>query len=169
MPQLPSRYRYPGQHPGGIVVVPGYKDIWDFTPFQYPADDPNSAWRTTHFDYHAIDQDVLKLDILGHTDPTQLRMIQDITGDDITKVPHTVLTVGIGTIMSAKEVLILVNGHNKARALAAAVEGSVNHMWTISALQMHPKGIIVCDEAATLELKVGTYKYFLDIEKDNLK
>jgi glucosamine-6-phosphate deaminase len=83
-------------------------------------------------------------------------------------VPKTALTVGVGTVMDAKEVLILVNGHNKARALAAAVEGSVNHMWTISALQMHPKGIIVCDDAATIELKVGTYKYFLDIEKDNL-
>ncbi|MBQ2024961.1 MAG: glucosamine-6-phosphate deaminase [Paludibacteraceae bacterium] len=88
--------------------------------------------------------------------------------NDINKVPKTALTVGVGTVMDAKEVLILVNGHNKARALAAAVEGSVNHMWTISALQMHPKGIIVCDEAATIELKVGTYKYFLDIEKDNL-
>lgn len=79
--------RTTGQHPGGIVVIPGYMDVYDFTPFQYPAEDPTSAWRTTHFDYHAIDQDVLKLDILGHTDPTQLRMIQDITGDDITKVP----------------------------------------------------------------------------------
>ena len=72
--------RTTGQHPGGIVVIPGYMDVFDFTPFQYPADDPNSAWRTTHFDYHAIDQDVLKLDILGHTDPTQLRLIQNIRG-----------------------------------------------------------------------------------------
>ena len=79
--------RTTGQHPGGIVVIPGYMEVYDFTPFQYPADDPTSAWRTTHFDYHAIDADVLKLDILGHTDPTQLRMIQDLTGDDITKVP----------------------------------------------------------------------------------
>ena len=79
--------RTTGQHPGGIVVIPGYMDVFDFTPFQYPADDPTSAWRTTHFDYHAIDQDVLKLDILGHTDPTQLRMIQELTGDDVTKVP----------------------------------------------------------------------------------
>lgn len=79
--------RTTGQHPGGIVVIPGYMDVFDFTPFQYPADDPTSAWRTTHFDYHAIDQDVLKLDILGHSDPTQLRMIQDLTGMDITKVP----------------------------------------------------------------------------------
>jgi len=79
--------RTTGQHPGGIVVVPGYMDVFDFTPFQYPADDPNSEWRTTHFDYHAIDQDLLKLDILGHSDPTQLRMIQDLTGTDILKVP----------------------------------------------------------------------------------
>ena len=79
--------RTTGQHPGGIVVVPDYMDVSDFTPFQYPADDPTSAWRTTHFDYHAIDQDLLKLDILGHSDPTQLRMIQDLTGTDILKVP----------------------------------------------------------------------------------
>ena len=79
--------RTTGQHPGGIVVVPDYMDVSDFTPFQFPADDPTSAWRTTHFDYHAIDQDLLKLDILGHSDPTQLRMIQDTTGTDILKVP----------------------------------------------------------------------------------
>ncbi len=79
--------RTTGQHPGGIVVIPDYMEVCDFTPFQYPADDPTQNWRTTHFDYHAIDADVLKLDILGHTDPTQLRMIQDLTGDDVTKVP----------------------------------------------------------------------------------
>lgn len=79
--------RTTGQHPGGIVVIPGYMDVFDFTPFQYPADDPTSPWRTTHFDYHAIDEDVLKLDILGHSDPTQLRMIQDLSGMDVTKVP----------------------------------------------------------------------------------
>ncbi len=78
--------RTTGQHPGGIVVVPSYKDIWDFTPFQYPADDPTVAWRTTHFDYHAIDADLLKLDILGHDDPTVLRMLQDISGIDVTKI-----------------------------------------------------------------------------------
>ncbi len=78
--------RTTGQHPGGIVVVPDYRDIWDFTPFQYPADDPNSAWRTTHFDYHAIDADLLKLDILGHDDPTVLRMLQDLSGIDVTKI-----------------------------------------------------------------------------------
>lgn len=79
--------RTTGQHPGGIVVIPDYMEVFDFTPFQFPAEDASSAWRTTHFDYHAIDECVLKLDILGHSDPTQLRMIQDLTGTDITKVP----------------------------------------------------------------------------------
>jgi len=88
--------------------------------------------------------------------------------NDFTKVPKTALTVGVGTVMDAEEVLILVNGHSKARALAQAVEGSINQMWTITALQMHPKGIIVCDEAATVELKVGTVNYFKDIERGNL-
>ena len=88
--------------------------------------------------------------------------------NDINKVPKLALTVGVGTVMDAREVMILVNGHHKARALQAAVEGGVCQMWTISALQMHRHGIIVCDEAATDELKVGTYKYFKDIEKDNL-
>ncbi len=85
--------------------------------------------------------------------------------NDINKVPKTALTVGVGTVMDAGEVMILVNGHNKARALAQAVEGGVSHMCTVSVLQMHPKGIIVCDDAATDELKVGTVKYFKDIEK----
>lgn len=79
--------RTTGQHPGGIVVIPDYMEVFDFTPFQFPAEDPTQPWRTTHFDYHAIDECVLKLDILGHSDPTQLRMIQDLTGTDITKVP----------------------------------------------------------------------------------
>lgn len=87
---------------------------------------------------------------------------------DVNKVPKTALTVGVGTIMDAREVLILVNGHSKARALQQAVEGSVNHMWTITALQLHPHGIIVADEAACAELKVGTYNYFKDIERGNL-
>ena len=88
--------------------------------------------------------------------------------NDINKVPKTALTVGVATVMHAREVLILVNGHNKARALAQVVEGAVSQMWTITALQLHPKGIIVCDEMATYELKVGTYRYFSDIEKNNL-
>ncbi len=88
--------------------------------------------------------------------------------NNIDEVPKTALTVGVGTIMDAKEVLILVNGHNKARALYQAVEGAVNHMWTVSILQMHQKGIIVCDDAATIELKVGTVNYYKDIERKNL-
>ena len=87
---------------------------------------------------------------------------------DVNKVPRHALTVGVGTVMDAKEVMILVNGHHKARALQAAVEGGVCQMWTISALQMHQHGIIVCDDAATDELKVGTYRYFKDIERNNL-
>ena len=88
--------------------------------------------------------------------------------NDVNLVPKTALTVGVGTIMDAKSVLIIVNGHNKARALQQGVEGGISQMWTISALQMHRQSIIVCDEAATAELKVQTYKYFKDIEKDNI-
>jgi len=87
--------------------------------------------------------------------------------NDINKVPKTALTVGVGTVMRSKEVLILVNGFAKARALAEAVEGAISQRYTITALQLHPKGIIVCDEVATYELKVGTYRYFKDIEKNN--
>lgn len=89
-------------------------------------------------------------------------------GGDVNNVPRHALTVGVGTVMAAREVLILCNGHNKSKALQAAIEGPVTQMWTISALQMHQHGIIVCDDAATEELKVGTYRYFKDIEKDSL-
>jgi glucosamine-6-phosphate deaminase len=89
-------------------------------------------------------------------------------GGDVNKVPKTALTVGVGTVMDAKKVLILVSGHNKARALQQAVEGGVNHMWTVSCLQLHPHGILVCDDASTLEMKVATVNYFKDIEKNNL-
>ncbi len=88
--------------------------------------------------------------------------------NDVNKVPKTALTVGVATVLDAQEVLIMVNGHGKARALESVIEGPVTHKWTISALQLHPKGIIVCDEAATDELKVGTYKYFMDIESAHL-
>jgi len=89
-------------------------------------------------------------------------------GGDVSKVPKTALTVGVGTVMDAREVLIIVSGHNKARALEEAVEHGVNHMWTVSCLQLHPHGIIVCDDAATAEIKVGTVNYFKEIEKDHL-
>lgn len=89
-------------------------------------------------------------------------------GGDMNAVPATALTVGVGTVMAAREVMILCNGHSKARALQAAIEGPVTQACTISALQTHQHGIIVCDESAADELKVSTYKYFKDIEKDNL-
>jgi glucosamine-6-phosphate deaminase len=84
--------------------------------------------------------------------------------NDINKVPKQALTVGVKTVLDAEQVLIIINGHNKSRALAKVVEEGVNHMWTVSALQTHPHGIIVCDDAATVELKVGTVNYFKDIE-----
>ena len=88
--------------------------------------------------------------------------------NDPEKVPATALTVGVGTVMDAKEVIILINGHNKARALQHTVEEGVSQMWTCSALQLHPKAIIACDEAACDELKVSTYRYFKDIEKNSI-
>jgi len=89
-------------------------------------------------------------------------------GNDIGKVPRTALTVGVGTVMDARRVVLLVTGHNKARALHMGVEAGVNHMWTISTLQLHRHAVIVCDEDATLELKVGTVRYFKDIEAPNI-
>ncbi|MBE5936482.1 MAG: glucosamine-6-phosphate deaminase [Lachnospiraceae bacterium] len=86
--------------------------------------------------------------------------------NDPEKVPSKALSVGIGTVTDSKEVLVLINGHNKARALAAVVEGSVSHKWTCSALQMHNCAIIACDEEACGEMTVDTYKYFLDIERE---
>lgn len=79
---------------------------------------------------------------------------------DPEKVPQRALTVGVGTIMDASEVMILVKGYRKALAVYHAIEGSVNHMWTVSALQLHPRALIVCDEDATMELKVKTVRYF---------
>ena len=86
-------------------------------------------------------------------------------GGDPEKVPAQALSVGIGTVTDSKEVLVLISGHNKARALAATVKGGVSQKWTCSALQMHKAAIIACDEAACGELTVDTYKYFLDIER----
>jgi glucosamine-6-phosphate deaminase len=87
--------------------------------------------------------------------------------NDISQVPKTALTVGVGTVMDAKEVMLIVNGHNKARALKHGVEGGISQMWTISALQLHRHAIIVADEAACDELKVQTYRYFKDIEREH--
>ena len=97
---------------------------------------------------------------------TETRIVNSrFFGIDPEKVPAKALSVGVGTVTDSKEVLILINGHNKARALAATVEGGVSQKWTCSALQMHKSAIIACDEPACGELTVDTYKYFLDIEK----
>lgn len=79
--------RTTGQHPGGIVVIPNYMDVYDFTPVQYPADDLKAEWKTTHFNFHDIDENVLKLDVLGHDDPTMIRKLQDLSGIDPKDIP----------------------------------------------------------------------------------
>jgi len=89
--------------------------------------------------------------------------------NDVSQVPKFALTVGVGTLLDAEEVMILVIGHAKAQALAAAVEGNINHMWTISCLQLHAKAVVVCDEPSTMELKVKTVKYFTELEAENVK
>jgi len=89
--------------------------------------------------------------------------------NDMDQVPRTALTVGVGTVMASQEVLIIINGYSKSRAVRMAVEEGVNHMWTISMMQLHPHGIICCDEESTMELKVGTVRYFKDIEGPSLK
>lgn len=84
--------------------------------------------------------------------------------DDVSKVPTTALTVGVGTVMDAKEVMLVITGYNKARALREVVEGGINHMWTVSMLQLHEHVVLVCDDDATMELQVETVRYFKQIE-----
>lgn len=90
-------------------------------------------------------------------------------GGDAAKVPSTALTVGVGTVMDAREVVVIVTGAQKARALRAVVEEGLNHIWTLSCLQMHPRAILVCDEDATDELRVRTVRYFKDIEQKTIR
>lgn len=89
-------------------------------------------------------------------------------GGDVSLVPKYALTVGVGTLLDAEEVMILVTGRGKAQALEAAVEGCINHLWTISCLQLHAKSVVVCDEPSTMELKVKTVKYFRELEAENV-
>ena len=102
------------------------------------------------------------------TEETRIANARFFDGDP-SKVPAKALTVGVGTVMDAREVLIIVSGRKKARALQAVVEGGVSHMWTLSALQNHPQAIIVCNEDVIGELKVRTVRYFMDIEKETMK
>ena len=88
--------------------------------------------------------------------------------NDITKVPKTALTVGVGTVMDANEVVIVINGYTKAHAVQKGIEEGVNHMWTIYMLQLHQHGVVCCDDPSTMELKVGTVRYFKDIESHAL-
>jgi glucosamine-6-phosphate deaminase len=102
------------------------------------------------------------------TDETKIANARFFGGDPA-KVPAAALTVGVGTVMDAREVLIIVSGKKKARALQAVVEEGVNHMWTLSCLQRHPNAIIVCDTDAVEEMKVRTVRYFMDIEKETIR
>ncbi|PWC11626.1 glucosamine-6-phosphate deaminase [Brenneria corticis] len=102
------------------------------------------------------------------TEETRLANSRFFDGD-VNLVPKFALTVGVGTLLDAEEVMILVTGRNKAQALQAAVEGNVNHMWTISCLQLHAKAVMVCDEPSTMELKVKTVKYFRELETEQMK
>lgn len=95
--------RTTGQHPGGIIVIPDYMDVYDFTPVQYPADDLSAEWRTTHFDFHSIHDNVLKLDILGHDDPTMIRKLQDLSGIDPKTIPMN--DPDVMSLFSSPEVL----------------------------------------------------------------
>ena len=95
--------RTTGQHPAGIVVVPNNMDIYDFTPVQYPADDVNAAWLTTHFDFHSIHDNILKFDILGHDDPTMIRMLQDLSGIDPLTIPPD--DPGVMSLFSSPKIL----------------------------------------------------------------
>jgi len=88
--------------------------------------------------------------------------------NDMDQVPKLALTIGVGTLLEAAEILILVTGRHKALALEAAIQGNVNHLWTVTALQLHPKTIIACDPDSTMELKVKTLKYFTELESDNI-
>ncbi|WP_413627397.1 PolC-type DNA polymerase III [Fructilactobacillus vespulae] len=95
--------RTTGQHPAGIIIVPDYMEIYDFTPIQFPAEDQNAEWKTTHFDFHSIHDNILKMDILGHDDPTMIRMLQDLSGIDPYTIPMN--DEGVMSIFSGPQIL----------------------------------------------------------------
>ncbi len=127
---------------GGIELFLGGMGADGHIAFNVPGSSLNSRTRLVNLNYDTILANSRFFD------------------NDMDKVPKQALTVGVQTVLDSREVVILVNGYKKARALQKVVEGGINHMWTLSALQNHSNGIIVCDEDATMELKVGTVKYF---------
>ncbi len=136
---------------GGIELFLGGMGADGHIAFNVPGSSLNSRTRLVNLNFETIASNARFFD------------------NDLTQVPKQALTVGVKTVMDAREVLIIVNGHKKARALQHVVEGGINHMWTLSALQNHPNATIVCDEEATWELKVGTVNYFRDMNNaDNL-
>lgn len=131
---------------GGIELFLGGMGADGHIAFNVPGSSLNSRTRLVNLNYDTIVANSRFFD------------------NDINQVPKQALTVGVQTVLDSREVVIIVNGYKKARALQKVVEEGMNHMWTLSALQNHPNGIIVCDEDATMELKVGTVKYFRETE-----
>ena len=109
--------RTTGQHPGGLVVIPQENEIWDFCPVQHPADDPNSDQITTHFEYHSMEENLLKLDMLGHDDPTMIRMMEDMTGVDAKTIPLD--DKGTMSIFTTSKILGIAQPHIRAVGIAA--------------------------------------------------
>jgi len=127
---------------GGIELFMGGMGADGHIAFNVPGSALNSRTRLVNLNYDTIVANSRFFD------------------NDKTKVPKQALTVGVQTVLDSREVVIVVNGYKKSRALQKVVEEGINHMWTLSAMQNHAKGIIVCHENSTLELKVGTVKYF---------
>jgi len=130
---------------GGIELFMGGMGADGHIAFNVPGSALNSRTRLVNLNYDTIVANSRFFD------------------NDKTKVPKQALTVGVQTVLDSREVIIVVNGYKKARALQKVVEEGINHMWTLSAMQNHAQGIIVCHENSTLELKVGTVKYFKEL------
>lgn len=135
---------------GGIDLFLGGVGVDGHLAFNEPGSSPNSRTRK-----------------VGLTQST-IRANARFFDNDLSKVPTEALTVGVGTVLDSREVLIMMTGDNKAHALRQTVEGAVSQMWPVTAIQLHANSMVVCDEAATPELRVKTYNYFKFIEKDNL-
>lgn len=145
-----KRYEDKIKQVGGIDLFLGGVGVDGHLAFNEPGSSPNSRTRK-----------------VALTEST-IRANARFFGNDMSKVPTESITVGIGTVLEAKEVLIMMSGAGKAQALQQTVEGAVSQFWPITSLQLHPNGMVVCDEAATAELKVRTYNYYKFVEKDNL-